>query len=228
LQSFSQEACVTNKEKEGWLEGNVAWRRICEKDMTWQMNLAIGLGFKEISFFTYMTKAKKNFRGTWVGGAAIDGGALVNYDGTKTRLWYATQKVIKEVKAFEPIIIDYQYDNAYFFFPEGKEKTDFDSTEKAILSDVKNIPISVKTPKYPVMVSEMKNGDSRMYMVENVGNTIDEIMYNKRVTTIEIDLGEIAGKAKFYYKGKEVNRQLDGTVLKEKLGIGQAIFIEVK
>ena len=228
LQSFSQEACITNKEKPGYLEGSIAWRRITEKDMYWQMNLAVGLGFKEFSFFTYMTKAKKNFKGKWVGGAAIDGGALLNYDGTRSRLWFATQKVIKEVKEFEPVIINYQYDNAYFFFPDGKEKEDFDSSSKAILSDVNNIPISVKTPKYPVMVSELKNGTSRMFMVQNIGNTIDELMYSKRATTLEIDLGEIAGKAKFYHKGKLVERTLDGTVLKEKLGIGQAIFIEVK
>ncbi|MBQ4098026.1 MAG: hypothetical protein IJC72_01830 [Clostridia bacterium] len=227
LQSFSQEACVTNKEKPGYLEGSIAWRRITEKDMYWQMNLAVGLGFKEMSFFTYFTKVRRNFRTTWSGGV-IDGGSLLNYDGTKTRLWYATQKVIKEVKAFEPVIIKYQYDNAYFFFPDGKGKEDFDSSSKAILSDVKNIPISVKTPKYPVMVSELKNGKSRMFMVQNIGNTIDELLYNKRATTLEIDLGEIAGKAKFYYKGKLVERKLDGTVLKEKLGIGQAIFIEVE
>ncbi len=228
LQSFSQEACVTNKEKPGWLEGNVAWRRMTEKDMYWQMNLAVGLGFKEFSFFTYMTKAIKNFRGSWVGGAAIDGAALLNYDGTRTRLWYATQKAIRELKAFEPVIIKYNYDNAYFFFPEGKDQTISDSTEKVLLSDVKNIPISVKTPKYPVMVSELKNGKSSMYMVQNVGNTKEEILYNKRATTLEIDLGEVAGKAKFYYRGKQVERKLDGTVLREKLGIGQAIFIEVE
>ena len=228
LQSFSQEACITNKSKPGYLEGSIAWRRMTEKDMYWQMNLAVGLGFKEFSFFTYFTKARRNFRAKWSGGAAIDGGALLNYDGTKSRLWYSTQKVIKEVKDFEPVIIKYQYDNAYFFFPEGKAKEDFDSSSRAILSDVKNIPISVKTPKYPVMVSELKNGKSRMFMVQNIGNTIDELLYNKRATTLEIDLGEIAGKAKFYYKGKLVERKLDGTVLKEKLGIGQAIFIEVE
>ncbi|MBE7061511.1 MAG: hypothetical protein E7382_03105 [Clostridiales bacterium] len=228
LQSFSQEACVTNKEKPGFLEGSVAWRRITEKDMYWQMNLALGLGFKEFSFFTYLTKAVKNFRGKWVGGAAIDGAALLNYDGTRTRLWYATQKVIREVKAFEPVIIKYNYDNAYFFFPEGKDQKSFDSSAEALLSDVKNIPISVKTPKYPVMVSEMRNGKSRMYMVQNIGNPIEELMYNKKATVLDIDLGELAGKAKFYYKGKQVERQLDGTILKEKLGIGQAIFIEVE
>jgi len=74
----------------------------------------------------------------------------------------------------------------------------------------------------------MKNGSSRMYMVQNVGNPIEETLYNKRVTTIEVELGELADKAKFYYKGKRVERELNGTILKEKLGLGQAIFIEIE
>ncbi len=228
LQSFCQEAVVVDKSKPGYVEGGVAWRRITEKDMYWQMNLALGFGCKEFSYFTYFTKANKNLKGVWAGTDGIDGGALVNHDGTRTKLWFATKKIIKEFKGFEPVIIDYQYDNGYFFFPEGKEKTDFDSTTKAILSDVKNLPISVKTPKYPVLVTEMKKGNSRMYMVQNVGNTAEELLYNRRATIIEIDLGELAPKAKFYYKGKQVERMLEGTVLKEKLGIGQAIFIEVE
>ena len=75
--------------------------------------------------------------------------------------------------------------------------------------------------------AELKNGNNSMFMVQNIGNTIEELMYNKRATTLEIDLGEVANNAKFYYKGKEVKRELDGTILKEKLGIGQAIFIEI-
>ncbi|MBE7060972.1 MAG: hypothetical protein E7382_00375 [Clostridiales bacterium] len=228
LQSFCQEACVINPQKPDELDGGVAWRRINEKEMYWQMNLALGCGCKEFSYFTYFTKARKRFIGKRSGSDGVDGGALVNLDGTRTKLWFITKKIIKEFKEFEPVIIDYQYDNGYFFFPEGKEKTDFDSTKEAILSDVKNIPISVKTPKYPIYVTEMKNGSSRMYMVQNVGNPIEETLYNKRVTTIEVELGELADKAKFYYKGKRVERELNGTILKEKLGLGQAIFIEIE
>ncbi len=228
LQSFGQEVVPVNSEKPNEVDGSVYWRRITEKEMYWQMNMALGLGCKEFSYFTYFTKARINFKSVWSGGDALDGAALVNLDGTKSKLYFATKKIIKEFKEFEPVIIDYQYDNAYFFFPEGKGKNDFDCTNLAILSDVKNLPISVKTPKYPVLVTEMKKGNSRMYMVQNIGNPIDETLYNKRKTTIEIDLGDLVGKAKFYYKSKEVKRTLNGTVLKEKIGLGQAIFIEVK
>ena len=228
LQSFCQEGMVVNPKDPELVEGSCHWRRITEKEMYWQMNLALGCGCKEFSYFTYFTKGKRSFRTQRTTTDGIDGGALVNYDGTRTKLWFATQKIIREFKEFEPVIINYNYDNSYFFLPEGKKMEDFEATKSAIYSDVTNLPISVKTPKWPIIVTEMKNGNSRMYMVQNVGNPILETLYKKRVTEIEIDLGKLAPNAKFYYKGKKVDRKLDGSVLKEKLAMGQAIFIEVE
>ena len=49
MQSFSQEGAALYN---GQLHGGVAWRRMTEKDMYWQMNLAMGFGCKEFSFFT--------------------------------------------------------------------------------------------------------------------------------------------------------------------------------
>ena len=140
----------------------------------------------------------------------------------------ATQKIIKEFKAFEPVIIDYNYDNSYLFFPEGTDKDSFSYTKEAVISDVSKLPISVKTAKCPIFVTEMKKGNSRMYMIQNVGNPIDETLYKKRVPEIEIDLKKLADSAKFYYKGKLVDKKVENGVVKEKLARGQALFIEVK
>ena len=57
---------------------------------------------------------------------------------------------------------------------------------------------------------------------------IDETLYKKRIPEIEINLGELAGKAKFYYKGKLVEKNVENGVLKQKLARGQALFIEIK
>jgi hypothetical protein len=64
-------------------------------------------------------------------------------------------------------------------------------------------------------------------MVQNIGNTFDELMYKVRPKKIEVDLGALSGKAKIYYKGKKVNREFKDGKFIEKLGIGQAIFIEI-
>lgn len=228
LQSFCQEGMVPNREKPDYVEGSCHWRRITGKEMYWQMNLALGLGCKEFSYFTYFTKARKALRTQRAVSDGIDGGALVNLDGTRTKLWFATQKIIKEFKEFEPVIINYNYDNSYLFFPEGTKKEDYYPTKEAVISDVSALPISVKATKCPILVSEMKNGDARMYMIQNVGNPIDETLYKKRIPEIEINLGDLASKAKFYYKGKLVEKKVENGVLKQKLARGQAIFIEVK
>jgi hypothetical protein len=228
LQSFCQEGMIVNREDPEYVEGSCHWRRIGEKEMYWQMNMVLGLGCKEFSYFTYFTKARKALRTQRAVSDGIDGGALVNLDGTRTKLWFATQKIIREFKAFEPVIINYNYDNSYLFFPEGTDKDTFSYTKEAIISDVSKLPISVKTDKCPIFVTEMKNGDARMYMIQNAGNPIDETLYKKRVPEIEINLGNLAEKAKFYYKGKLVEKKIENGVLKQKLARGQALFIEVK
>ena len=228
LQSFCQEGMVVNKENPDFVEGSCHWRRIGEKEMYWQMNMALGLGCKEFSYFTYFTKARKALRVQRAVSDGIDGGALVNLDGTRTKLWFATQKIIKEFKAFEPVIINYNYDNSYLFFPEGMDKNSFNYTKEAVISDTSKLPIKVTTSKCPIFVTEMKNGDARMFMIQNADNPIEETLYKKRVPEIEIDLGNLAEKAKFYYKGKLVERKVENGKLKEKLARGQALFIEVK
>ena len=227
LQSFSQEGVCVDDKNPNMVDGSCHWRKISEKEMYWQMNMAMGLGCKEFSFYTYMPSARRNFR-TQVSIWDLDGGALLNNDGTRTKLWFATKKIIKEVKEFEPIIINYNYRNSYFFFPEGMDKNSFEFTKEAIVSDVKELPFSVKTTKCPIFVTEMENGGNKMYMIQNIGNPIDESLYKKRVPEIEINLGNIASKAEFYYKGKLVEKKIEGGILKEKLARGQAIFVEVK
>ena len=222
MQSFSQEGAAIY---DGKLHGGVAWRRMTEKDMYWQMNLAMGFGCKEFSFFTYFTKQHKRFIDV-VRSDGIDGAAFINLDGTRTKLYYYTKRIVHEILAFEQTLIKYNFDEAYFFFPKGKTKHDFAHTENVF--ERAGCPISVNTPKSPVLVTELKDGENRLFMVENVGNTIDELLYGQRATNVEIDLGEFGKSAIFYFRGKQVKRELVDGKFVEKMHCGDAIFIEVK
>lgn len=226
MQSFSQEACVVNKKKPDEVEGGIAWRRITERDMYWQMNLAMGFGCKEFSFFTYFTKIMKAFNGRRAGCDGIDGAAMVNHDGTRTKLYYAAKKIIKEMKDFESVILNYEFDDAYFFFPDGKKKENYGWTEIAETPDVNKIPVKVSTAKNPVIVTELKNGKNSLYMVQNIGNSTEELLYRRRPTEMEIDLSGLNGEIKFYYRGKPVEKELVGGKLNLKTRCGEAIFIE--
>lgn len=222
MQSFSQEGAAIY---DGKLHGGVAWRRMTEKDMYWQMNMAMGFGCKEFSFFTYFTKQNKSFIDV-VRSDGIDGAAFINLDGTRTKLYYYTKRIVHEMLAFEKTLIKYNFDEAYFFFPKGKTKEDFAHTKNVF--ERTGCPISVHTPKSPVLVTELKDGQNRLFMVENVGNTIDELLYGQRATNIEIDLGAFAESATFYYRGKQVERKPVNGKFVEKMHCGDAIFVEVK
>ncbi len=225
MQSFSQEGCALYPEKPDVIDGGVAWRRMTKADMYWQMNLAMGFGCKEFSFFTYMTKVKKSFIGKRCVSDGIDGACFINLDGSRTKLYDYTKQIIKEMKAFEGVILKYAFEKSYYFYPEGKKKEDYDATRKA-LDNTSGCPISVKTSNAPVIVTELQNGKNRLYMVENIGNPMDQTMKGVKDARVEVDLSNLSGTIKFYVKGKEVERSLTAKVFTEKMHCGDAIFIE--
>jgi hypothetical protein len=65
-------------------------------------------------------------------------------------------------------------------------------------------------------------------MVENVGNLQDTFAEDYQPMQATICLGEKGKKAKFYVRGKKVRRKLVNGTFREKLDVGDAIFIEIK
>lgn len=220
MQSFSQEGNVI---KDGEMDGGISWRRITEKDMYWQMHLALGFGCKEFSFFTYFTKTHKNFIGKRAVSDGIDGAAMVNLDGTRTKLYYATKKIIKEIKNFEPVIINYDFYKDYYFFENGKTHKDFEHL--AMLKYINDgCPIDVKISAGALCVCELRDSrGNEMFMLENVTNPIEQLLYKKKPSVVHVDLQGLCGEFRFYKNGKRIER---GVVFTEKMHCGDAIFIE--
>ncbi len=225
MQSFCQEGCVINPDKPDEMYGGISWRRMTKADMYWQMNLAMGFGCKEFSFFTYMTKVKKFFTGKRCVTDGIDGACFINLDGSRTKLYGYTKQIIKEMKDFESVILKYAFEKPYYFYPEGKSKEDYDATSKA-LDNTSGCPISVKTSNAPIVVTELKNGKDSLYMIENIGNPMDQMMKGVKAAKVAIDVSHLSGTVRFYVKGKEVEKSLTDGILFEKINCGDAIFIE--
>ncbi len=225
MQSFSQEGNVLYPEKPDVMDGGVSWRRMTKRDMYWQMNLAMGFGCKEFSFFTYMTKVRKSFIGKRCVSDGIDGACFINLDGTRTKLYIYTKQIIKEMKDFENVILKYAFEKPYYFYPEGKTKSDYDATRKA-LDNTSDCLLRVTTSNSPVIVTQLKNGKDDLFMVENIGNPMDQLLKGVKAAAVEIDLSALTGKVKFYVKGKEVEKYLSNQILVEKMNCGDAIFIE--
>ena len=225
FQSFSQEGCVANGDM---LEGGLHWRRMTEQDMYWQLNLGMGFGCKEYSFFTYYTKESKRFRETNRSVSdGIDGAAFINYDGSRSKLYYYTKKIISEMKKFESVLLNYNFNDAYFFIPKGKSEKDFAVTER--ITAKTDCQIKVETKKDPFMVTELINkSGGKLFMVQNIGNPMNEILFKHRVAEVEIDLGESADSISVYYKGEKVKKSIVNGKLTEKLHAGEALFFEFK
>ncbi len=220
-------------------EDHLIHRRITEQDMYWQMNLALGFGCKEFAYYTYFTKINvAQIKGEKFEKAGcipihltgypvvdgVDGAAFINRDGSRTNLYNYTKRIISEFKQFEEVILDYKYKNSYIFIEKGKTKNDFMQTRCA--EENEGCAISV-TPSYgTVLCTEMEKDGSVMYMVENINNVKDEL-FDKKVFTAKIHLGELAEGAEFYFRGKKVDKKVNDGVLKLKLRCGDAIFIKV-
>lgn len=214
LQSFS------------WLNhGGLVHRRVTEKDMYWQINLAMGFGCKEYSFFTYFTKPQVVLKGG-IHTDGVDGAAFINRDGTRTRLYCYTRRIISEVKRFEKVLLPYRYRGSYLFFEKGKSAKDFMQTEYAF-AEAKCDKIEVSPDRGVVLVTELKSDDSLMFMIENIGNIKDEIDTGRK-TVIKADLNKLGGKIKFYFRGRLVKRKIVKGILTETLSCGDALFLTVK
>ncbi len=215
-------------------------RRVTERDLYWLMNLALGFGCKEFSFYTYFTKIKAvqiegekfdkegcipiHLTGYPVVDG-IDGGSMICRDGSRTKLYYSVKKIINEFKAFEPVIIDYKFHESYVCFEKGKTPDDFTQTKTAICNT--DSPIAVKPSHGVALVTEMRKEGSKMFMVENISNVKEEL-FEGRIMTATIDLKEYADGAKFYFKGKEKALKPKNGVLRLKMHCGDALFIECK
>lgn len=222
LQSFSQEGRVAHGDI---MEGGVAWRRVSEKDMYWQMNLALGFGCKEFSMFTYFTKAHIYFAGHCVVSGGIDGAAMVNLDGTRTKLYYAVKKIIKEFKQFEPVIINYNFYKDFYFFQKDKNYKDYNQTSKLAFQNI-NCDVDVETNAESICVCELHNNQNRMFMIENISNPVNQLMYKQKANLVEINLRKLKGKLNFYKKGQKIELSTNNNCLALKMNCGDAIFIE--
>ena len=203
-------------------QGTFIMRRIGEKDMRWQSNMAMGIGCREFSFYTYAPCAGMSLKEGCFDG--LDGSTMLNRDGTRSKLYYTTKKIIAEMKAFAPVILQYKYENNYIFFEEGKEAKDYEQTEHAMIND--GCPISVKPDKGVVFVTQLRSKQGALYMIENIGNIKDEL-YGGEPQKVKIGLGN-AHVLAVYRRGKKVARKIVNGCFTEKLYVGDAIFMEIR
>lgn len=215
-------------------------RRVTERDMYWQMNMALGFGCREFAFFTYFTKQKVALLGghkfdeegklpiAMTGapsGDSVDGAAFINRDGSRTRLYYYTRRIISEFRKFEPVILKYRFRQSYLFFEDGKCEKDYMQTRNAIV--YKGCGITVKPDFGVALVTELEAENSLLFMVENFSNVKEEY-FDGKIMRAGIYLGGDAKEVTTYFRGNKKMQKVNGGRFTKTLRTGDAVFIEIK
>ncbi len=134
-----------------------------EAQIRWQINLLLGFGVKQFSYFTYWTKQANNTQGELF----HDGQAMMTRDGKRTETWYQMQQIHKEMQKLAPIILNFEYVADRYFL-----KTPFKSHPLYIgyIGRGKLEGVTAQTDQEIVFVHELedkKNGHT-MYAITNV------------------------------------------------------------
>ena len=197
-------------------------RRMTESDMYWQTNFAMGFGVSEYSFYTYMAKPDFMYKDGTMG--EMDGAAFINLDGSRTKLYEYTKRIIGEMKKFSPVLRKYEYDSSHVVTEQGKTYQDFDWTKFIYENEPSPIPVTVD--KGVALITQQSNGDDRLYMLENIGNVRDELFDG--IAPMKLNAYLPMGNKKFYFRGEEITPVSDGQgTYTFDLKVGDAVFVEV-
>ena len=202
--------------------GNYQNRRMTESDMYWQTNFAMGFGSREFSFYTYMAKPDFKYKDGPFG--EMDGAAFINLDGSRTKLYDYTKRIISEMQKFAPIALNYQYESSHVVTEAGKTCKDFDWT-KFMYEDEKP-PVDVTVDKGVSLITRQTNGEDELYMFENLGNVRDELF--DHIPPMKLTVALPTGTKKFYFRGEEITAapNADGRYTFD-LKVGDAVFVEI-
>ena len=201
--------------------GRLMKRGLIESDMYWQTNFAMGFGVREYAFYTYMPKPNFHYE---KGGDGIDGACFINNDGSKTALYSYTKRIIAEMQKFAKVAFQYEYENNYLVYAEGKQKSDFDYLTYAEETD--KPPFEITIDRALALVTEQRSDKGKLFMIENVGNVKDELFGNEPAMQVVCKLP--AGKKTFYHRGKKIRCKESNGRYTFNLKVGEAVFVEIK
>ncbi len=204
-------------------DGEVIRRAPTEADMYWQTNMLMGMGVKEISYFTYQTK-KNNNSSEWF----VDGASFVKWDGTTTDLYTSMQKIHSEMQLLAPTILKYDFVDMAVYGKSGLVTKNhvIEGVESASSwNKITKVSSGVGTFDYnsTLFISELYNKATQQYgyMIVNLSEE------NKNTTmtpTITFSSNDIA----VYSHGQRTQQTLTDGSYQVSLNYGEAVFVVVE
>ncbi len=199
-------------------DGSTVRRSLKEADLYWLNNMLLGFGIKQISYFTYFTKADNNTE------HFKDGQSFLTWEGEKTDIYYWMQQIMKEEQKFAPTILNFDYKTSKVFsvdvptFGFGHVGTTLDTPD---FNKVTNVTVN----KEIALVTELydKDKDNYMYMLQNVVDPAKK--GSKAFQTLTITFAKGYKYAAVYVKGERTNVKLDKGSLTVKQNPGEATYV---
>ena len=196
---------------------NVRKHRSCtEEDMYWQWYVSLGMGAKEISYFTYQRKKNSTSAGEYFD----DGTSFISSSGEKTPLYTWVQDLHSELQGLISVVLNFEYKGMATYvgkpapcnigFLNGINDDEFAKIEEVTVSDGSVLMITE-------MYDEVKNQYG--YMIINVADPSV-----KASVTAKVNFGN-SRAVSVYDRSVNTLYQLDGNAYEVTLSAGQGVFV---
>ena len=198
----------------GQTDGVANPRMLSEADLYWLNNMLVGFGIKQISYFTYFTKADNNAE------HFIDGNSFITWYGEKTSIYYTMQQIMAEEQKLAPVVLNFEYKTSKVFM---QMPTTYNSSfalktlELPGFTALKEVNIN----KEVALVTELYDAEKQnyMYMIQNI---VDPVYKgSKAYQTTVVTFADQYKYVAIYQKGERTLMKLDKTnslTLKQKPG----------
>lgn len=193
-------------------------RMLSQEDLYWLNNMLVGFGIKQISYFTYFTKADNNRE------HFIDGNSFLTWQGEKTDIYHWMKQIMAEEQKLAPTILNFDYKSSKVYM---LEMTNFDCTYAMRTIDTPAFVAlkDVNINKEVALVTELYDDEKEnyMYMVQNVVDSTKKGSKAYQTTVLTFD--KQYKYAAVYVKGERTLVKLDKGKLTLKHKAGEATYV---
>ncbi len=194
------------------------FRNFTEADMRWLNNMLVGFGIKQISYFTYFTKADNNAE------HFEDGKSFLTWHGEKTEMYYWMQKIMAEEQKFAPIVLNFDYKSSKMY-SKPTEGLDLEYVRLTYPTSDFTALTNVEMDLGAALVTELydKEKDNYLYMAQNV---IDpHTKYGDDMQTTVLTFDSKYTHAVLFEKGERRLVKLNKGTLTLKHKAGDATYV---
>lgn len=193
-------------------------RDLRQEDLYWLQNSLLGFGVKQISYFTYFTKADNNTE------HFVDGQSFITWEGEKTDIYYWMQQIMAEEQKFAPVLLSFEYNTSKIYI---EAPTTYSSQHALLAIETPDFTAvtNVDVNKECALVTELYDEDkgNYLYMVQNIVDPLDKGSKSFQTTVLTFD--KQYKYAAIYVKGERTLARLEEGTLTLKHKPGEATFV---